>query len=51
MVTKNGEVIRICSTCNKTSELKLCSKCKKVSYCSVACQKEDWSIHKKYCKA
>lgn len=51
MVTKNNEVIKKCSTCNKTIELKLCSKCKQVSYCSIACQKEDWTIHKKYCKA
>ena len=51
MVTKNDEVIKKCSICSKTIELKLCSKCKQVSYCSIACQKEDWSIHKKYCKA
>ncbi|XP_018895705.2 uncharacterized protein [Bemisia tabaci] len=28
-----------------------CSKCKSVKYCSVECQKSDWKMHKKSCKA
>lgn len=32
-------------------ELKRCAACKLVRYCSVACQKEDWSRHKQTCKA
>ena len=37
-----------CHTCDLPSEnLKLCGNCRSVSYCSVECQKRDWSVHKK----
>ncbi len=40
-----------CFSCKKeTSNLKKCGKCKSVSYCSRACQKQDWSTHKQFCK-
>jgi len=29
--------------------LKACGACKSVSYCSVACQKGDWKLHKRCC--
>jgi hypothetical protein len=38
------------SCCGKRdAELRQCSRCKSVFYCSAACQKADWSVHKKYC--
>ena len=39
-----------CEICSKTENLKRCTVCKKVRYCSVACQRKDWSSHKKECK-
>lgn len=43
-----------CTTCNKSAfenaQLKDCSKCKSAPYCSTACQKEDWPIHKQVCE-
>lgn len=40
-----------CNVCQSTENLKLCSRCKKVCYCSAACQKKDWSLHKPDCKS
>jgi len=41
-----------CSKCLKTADnLKRCSGCKSVSYCSVECQRDDWSSHKPSCVA
>jgi hypothetical protein len=40
-----------CVTCNRVITRKLrCSRCKKVAYCSEACQKRHWKVHKKDCK-
>ncbi|CAE7677787.1 unnamed protein product [Symbiodinium pilosum] len=40
-----------CHNCHKDVQKPLrCGVCKKVSYCSAACQKEDWSFHKRVCK-
>lgn len=41
----------VCARCLKSSSVKLkrCSRCKSVSYCTVECQKADWSKHKTYC--
>ena len=38
------------SSCGKKGD-KTCNRCKKAKYCSAECQKADWSIHKKECKA
>jgi hypothetical protein len=43
-----------CTTCNKpafeNAQLKHCSRCESALYCSTACQKEDWPIHKHVCE-
>jgi len=28
----------------------ICSGCKSAGYCSAACQKDHWHLHKKLCK-
>ena len=38
----------ICAKCGKKATLK-CSRCDRRRYCSAACQKADWSTHKKAC--
>jgi hypothetical protein len=39
-----------CSHCGKAGvELKRCMRCKEASYCGAACQKADWTRHKKSC--
>lgn len=41
-----------CHTCNITGvKLSLCSGCKTVRYCSIHCQKQDWSTHKNICRS
>jgi hypothetical protein len=32
-------------------KFRVCSACKSVAYCSLACQKSDWSTHKTKCKS
>lgn len=43
-----------CATCGICEggvvKLSICSKCKAVRYCSVQCQKADWTTHKSTCK-
>lgn len=39
-----------CQKCGASGDLKVCSGCKQVSYCSPACQKQDWKTHKPQCR-
>ena len=41
-------VEKICNCCGKEAE-KRCSTCGDIFYCSVECQRNDWSTHKKVC--
>lgn len=41
--------LAICTTCDESGTL-ICSGCKSIHYCSKACQKMDWPIHKIICK-
>ncbi|KAK8114407.1 SET and MYND [Apiospora kogelbergensis] len=44
---------RVCNSCLLPSNTppRLCTGCKAIAYCSVACQKADWSrVHKEECK-
>jgi hypothetical protein len=48
-VKPDDEEFAMC-VCGNPCKLKHCSVCHTVRYCSVACQKKDWKIHKKTCK-
>ncbi|EIW78286.1 hypothetical protein CONPUDRAFT_167326 [Coniophora puteana RWD-64-598 SS2] len=44
---------RVCRHCNKAElavKLFQCVKCKHTFYCSRECQKENWRLHKEFCK-
>lgn len=44
------EVKETCSKCKLTKDtLKRCSRCRSVKYCSVECQRSDWTVHKTSC--
>lgn len=38
-----------CPVCLKTTELSKCLGCEDMAYCSRACQRKDWPIHKLLC--
>ncbi|XP_021340138.1 uncharacterized protein LOC110441347 [Mizuhopecten yessoensis] len=40
----------ICVVCLKADDVKTCKRCKQVKYCSMSCQRQDWSKHKHACK-
>jgi hypothetical protein len=49
-----AESVKACQFCAKSqahvaSRLKLCNRCRSVRYCSVECQRSDWSTHKIQC--
>ena len=47
---------QICAACGKWDAgggavaLKRCANCRAIFYCSPACQKKNWKMHKKVCK-
>ncbi|KAJ6612524.1 hypothetical protein B0H10DRAFT_291676 [Mycena sp. CBHHK59/15] len=44
--------LQVCSACSNPpsdGSLKNCSRCRIVQYCSKACQKSDWPLHKQSC--
>ncbi|KAJ7126432.1 hypothetical protein C8R43DRAFT_706866 [Mycena crocata] len=41
----------LCYSCNKPGNpLRTCGKCKIARYCSTACQKSNWEVHKQTCR-
>eukprot|EP00978_Attheya_sp_CCMP212_P043577 scaffold286780_cov47-Attheya_sp.AAC.2 len=43
--------VQVCNTCKKADcSLMRCTKCMIALYCSKACQREDWKIHKYACR-
>lgn len=44
-----GLGVKSCSVCSKYPS-RACSRCKTSAYCSKQCQKEDWKVHRDYCK-
>jgi hypothetical protein len=40
----------VCDICSKSGKMQVCGGCKQRSYCSRACQVNDWAQHKKVCK-
>jgi hypothetical protein len=46
--------ISVCETCNvemKRNRLYLCGRCRYLTYCSVKCQRIDYTHHKSFCEA
>jgi len=39
----------VCMLWKPVTLFKNCGRCKAISYCSVDCQKKDWSLHRKAC--
>jgi len=43
---------QVCAACGQQpATLLTCQRCKAAKYCSQACQKADWAVHKKSCRA
>ena len=40
---------KTCASCGKEDATKICGRCKDQSYCSVDCQRQDWTRHKRGC--
>lgn len=38
-----------CSHCGTSGATFICSRCRHTSYCSAACQRDAWSVHKRAC--
>lgn len=53
-ILASESAVKACHFCAKSQahvadRLKICDRCRSVSYCSVECQRSDWSAHKKEC--
>ncbi|KAK9810053.1 hypothetical protein WJX72_004035 [[Myrmecia] bisecta] len=46
----NPHCQNLTGACEADLATRKCSRCKKVQYCSAACQKAAWKIHKRVCK-
>ena len=47
-----GDPVEPCGVCGKCAlgqKLKRCTRCKQAFYCSQACQKKGWRVHKRSC--
>src|SRR5687768_18397886 len=41
---------KVCLVCGiETPKMKSCSRCRVAKYCSIECQRSDWSTHKRLC--
>ena len=49
-VIKKKKPLEVCVCCHKETIPKRCTRCSQAIYCSVECQKKDWSSHKLVCK-
>ncbi|KAJ4387552.1 hypothetical protein N0V93_008147 [Gnomoniopsis smithogilvyi] len=51
-ITTLPEADKFCAVCKKINiDLGGCAKCRSICYCSKACQKADWNLHKVLCNA
>ncbi|KAI7838244.1 hypothetical protein COHA_007989 [Chlorella ohadii] len=44
-----GPCCAACGACGEGTQLLRCARCQSVVYCSKACQRDDWSTHKRSC--
>lgn len=51
---RQAVALKTCANCGKSEPaldmFRLCSQCQATHYCSEACQRENWKIHKKTCQ-
>ncbi|CAK4218191.1 unnamed protein product [Aphanomyces euteiches] len=48
--SKGEKVAMACGTCGQEGKWKKCARCNEKPYCSQACQKKDWPMHKTNCR-
>ena len=51
-----GVRILICAVCGakergEDARMSVCARCRSVRYCSAACQRKAWPVHKRFCRA
>jgi hypothetical protein len=44
-----SDMVIYCTKCDKYTKCKMCGNCRSVAYCSVNCQRSNWSEHKSVC--